>query len=135
MEKPGKLIPVPTAETAEFWAGCKRGELRLQRCADCGQYQFPPQTFCRHCSGNNLRWVTVSGRGKVLSYTIVHWSPNPAYAADAPYSLGLIQLDEGPRMLSNIVGCLPGEVRIGMAVAVLFEPCGPDIILPKFKPV
>jgi uncharacterized protein len=134
-DKPGKLIPVSTAETEAFWAGCKQGELQFQRCGACAHYQFPPQTFCRHCAGDNLRWVTVSGRGKVLSYTIVHWSPNPAYAADAPYSLALIQLDEGPRMLTNIVGCPPGEVRIGMAVAVVFEQCSPNIMLPKFKPV
>ncbi len=135
MDQPGKLIPVPTQETAEFWNGCKQRELRLQRCADCGQYQFPPQSFCVHCSGDNVRWVPASGLGKVLSYTIVHWSPNPAYAADAPYSLALIQLDEGPRMLTNIVGCPPGEIRIGMEVAVVFEQCGPDILLPKFRPV
>jgi uncharacterized OB-fold protein len=135
MDKPGKLIPVPTKETAEFWAGCKQHELRLQRCASCGRYQFPPQSFCRHCSGDKLSWVVSSGRGKVLSYTVVHWSPNPAYAADAPYSLALIQLDEGPRMLTNIVGYSPGEVRIGMEVTVTFQQCSPDIMLPKFKPV
>ncbi len=134
MDKPGKLIPVPTEETAEFWAGCMQRELRLQRCMSCNKYQFPPQGFCRHCSANNLNWTAVSGRGKVLSYTIVHWSPNPAYAADAPYSLALIQLDEGPRMLTNIVGCPPAEVRIGMEVAAVFEHCAPDITLPKFKP-
>ena len=135
MDQPGKLIPVPTQETAEFWAGCKERQLRLQRCADCGQYQFPPQFFCAHCSGGKLNWVATSGRGKVLSYTIVHWSPNPAYAADAPYSLALIQLDEGPRMLTNIVNCPPDQIRIGMEVAVEFEQCGPDIMLPKFRPV
>ncbi len=135
MDKPGKLIPIPTDETAEFWAGCRRRELRLQRCAACKQYQFPPQSFCRHCSGDEVSWVATSGRGKVLSCTIVHWSPNPAYAADAPYSLALIQLDEGPRLLTNIVGCQPGEVRIGTEVAVVFEQCTPEIMLPKFRPV
>jgi uncharacterized OB-fold protein len=134
MDQPGKLIPVPTLETQEFWAGCKRGEVRLQRCADCGRYQFPPQNFCANCSGGKISWQTVSGRGKVLSYTIVHWSPNPAYAADAPYSLALIELEEGPRMLTNIVGCPPDSVNIGMKVAVTFEQCGADIMLPKFKP-
>lgn len=135
MDQPGKLIPVPTPETAEFWAGCNQRELRLQRCTDCGKYQFPPQSFCRHCSSNKLSWTVSSGRGKVLSYTIVHWSPNPAYAADAPYSLALIQLAEGPRMLTNIVGCPPGDIRISMEVVVTFEQCGPDIMLPKFRPI
>jgi uncharacterized protein len=131
--EPGKLIPVPTAETQAFWDGCKQGQLRLQRCAACGQYQFPPQAFCRHCASGDVRWVAVSGRGKVLSYTVVHWSPNPAYAAHAPYSLALIELDEGPRMLTNIVGCPPGEVSIGMVVSVIFEQCGSDIMLPTFE--
>ena len=134
MDQFSKLIPVPTQETAAFWDGCKERELRLQCCSDCGQYQFPPQSFCRHCSGDNLTWVATPGRGKVLSYTIVYWSPNPAYASDTPYSLALIQLDEGPRMLTNIEGCPPGQVRIGMEVAVVFEQCGPDIMLPKFRP-
>ena len=134
MDNPGKLIPVPTPETAEFWAGCMKRELRLQYCAGCGRNQFPPQSFCRHCSSDNLTWAVASGRGKVLSYTIVLWSPNPAYAVDAPYSLALIQLDEGPRMLSNIVGCPPDDVRIGMEVAVVFEQCAENIMLPKFTP-
>ncbi|HEY2106061.1 MAG TPA: OB-fold domain-containing protein, partial [Candidatus Binataceae bacterium] len=79
-------------------------------------------------------WQVTSGCGKVLSYTIVHWSPNPAYAAAAPYSLALIRLDEGPHMLTNIVGCPPDGVSIGMKVTVVFEQCGLDITLPKFKP-
>ena len=87
-----------------------------------------------HCAGDHLGCKVASGRGKVLSYTTVHWSPNPAYAADAPYSLALIRLDEGPHMLTNIVGCPPGEVRIGMEVAVVFEQCGAGIMLPKFRP-
>jgi uncharacterized OB-fold protein len=135
MANPGKLIPVPTEETAEFWRGCQQGELRIQRCGDCWRYQFPPQDFCRYCSSVKLAWTAMSGRGKVLSWTIVHWSPNPAYAADAPYSLALIQLEEGPRMLSNIVGCPPGPIQIGMQVKVEFEQCSPQILLPKFRPI
>ncbi len=135
MDAPGKLIPVPTQETAPFWEGCKAGELRLQRCADCGRYQFPPQSFCRSCAGGRLAWSATSGCGKVLSYTIVYWSPNPAYAADAPYSLALIQLNEGPRMLTNVTGCPPRQLQIGMEVKVVFEQCGPAIMLPKFQPL
>jgi uncharacterized protein len=132
---PGKLIPVPTEETAEFWRGCQHGELRIQCCDDCGRYQFPPHSLCRHCSSTKIEWTTASGRGKVLSWTIVHWSPNPAYAADAPYSLALIQLDEGPRMLSNIIGCPPHPIQIGMQVKVEFERCSPEIMLPRFRMV
>lgn len=133
MDKPGKLIPVPTPETAPFWEGCKKSELRLQRCAGCGHLQFPPQSFCAACLGERLVWVKATGRGTVLSYTVVHWSPNPAYAADAPYVLALIALEEGPRMLTNIVSCAPTDVRIGMTVAVTFEPCTEEIALPKFR--
>jgi len=130
---PVKLIPVPTPETLPFWEGCRKGELRLQRCAACGQVQFPPQSFCAACLGENLTWFKAVGRGTVLSYTVVHWSPNPAYAADAPYVLALIALEEGPRMLTNIIGAPPGEVRIGIAVTVTFENCSPEIALPKFR--
>jgi uncharacterized OB-fold protein len=141
MDKPGsvapasvpvKLIPTPTAETLPFWEGCNQGELRLQRCSDCGHIQFPPQSFCAACLAGNLAWFKASGSGTVLSYTVVHWSPNPAYAADAPYVLALIALEEGPRMLTNIVRTPPAEVRIGMATVVTFENCAPGIALPKF---
>ncbi len=133
MDKPGKLIPIPTEETLPFWEGCRRGDLLLQRCAGCGHLQFPPQSFCTACLGENLEWIKASGRGSVLSYTVIHWSPNPAYAADAPYVLALILLEEGPRMLTNIVDCPPGEVRVGMAVKVTFEDYSPEIALPKFR--
>ena len=133
MDKPGKLIPEPTAETLPFWQGCKNGELLIQRCTGCGHLQFPPQSFCAACLGESLEWTKASGRGTVLSYTVVHWSPNPAYAADAPYVLALIVLEEGPHMLTNIVDCAPDDVRIGMAVAVAFEHCSPEIALPKFR--
>jgi uncharacterized OB-fold protein len=133
MDTPGKLIPVPTAETVPFWEGCRNGNLLLQRCAGCGHLQFPPQSFCAGCLSEDMTWIKASGRGTVLSYTAVHWSPNPAYAADAPYVLALIGLEEGPRMLSNIVDCASGEVRIGMTVTAVFEDCGPGIALPKFR--
>lgn len=135
MDKPGKLIPIPTQETLPFWEGCRRGDLLLQRCAGCGHLQFPPQSFCAACLGENLTWIKVSGRGSVLSYTVIHWSPNPAYAANAPYVLALIVLDEGPHMLTNVIDCPPGEVRIGMAVTVTFVDCSPEIALPKFRVV
>jgi uncharacterized protein len=133
MDKPAKLIPSPTEETAPFWEGCMKGELRLQRCLACGHRQFPPACVCSACLHDNLEWITASGRGTVASYTVVHWSPNPAYGADAPYVLALIALEEGPRMLTNIVGAPPDTVRIGMAVKVCFEQCAPAVALPKFQ--
>jgi uncharacterized OB-fold protein len=133
MDKPGKLIPAPTEEALPFWEGCRKGELRLQRCGQCAHVQFPPQSFCAARLSDKLEWFQACGRGTVLSYTVVHWSPNPAYAADAPYVLALIALEEGPRMLTNIVGSPPGEVRIGTPVSVTFENCSPEIALPKFR--
>jgi uncharacterized protein len=133
MDKPGKLIPVPTEETQPFWDGCAKGALRIQRCIACGHRQFPPGPVCVTCLNDDLEWITAAGRGTVASYTVVRWSPNPAYAADAPYVLALIALEEGPRMLTNIVGSPPDAVRIGAAVAVSFEQCAPGIALPKFR--
>jgi uncharacterized protein len=132
-DKPGKLIPVPTKETVPFWEGCAKGELRIQRCIACGHRQFPPGSVCTACFKDSLEWLAASGRGTVASYTVVYWSPNPAYAADAPYVLALIALEEGPRMLTNIVGASPDSVRIGATVAVSFEQCAPGIALPKFR--
>ncbi len=114
-----------------FWEGCNQSELRLQRCADCSHVQFPPQSFCAAGLAGNLVWFKASGRGTVLSY-VVHWSPNPACAADAPWVLALIAPEEGPRMLTDIVGTPAAEARIGMATVVTLENCAPAIALPKF---
>ena len=130
-----KPIPVPTRETQPYWEGCKQHELRIQQCAACGHSQFYPRLYCTACMSERVEWVTASGHGTVLSFTIVYRPVTPAFAADVPYVVALITLDEGPQLMSNVVGCAPETVHIGMPVEVTFEDWTEEISVPKFKPV
>jgi uncharacterized protein len=133
---PTKNLPASTAETAEYWAGCRRHELLIQRCASCGEYQFYPRMLCTSCSARSLQWVRASGGGTVKSFTIVRRAVSEAYAADVPYVVALIRLAEGPTMMSNVIGCRAEEVRMGMPVEVVFEdwPGAGGVTVPKFQP-
>jgi uncharacterized OB-fold protein len=130
----GKFLPRPTPETATFWAGCREGRLLIQRCTACGQHQFYPRMVCTSCSSARLDWVEASGRGKVRSFTVVRRPVTEAYAADTPYVIALIELDEGPTLMSNVVDGDPARVSIGMPVEVLFEAWSDDITMPLFRP-
>ncbi len=129
-----KPVPVPTLETRPYWEGCQRHELRIQRCAACGQHQFFPRIYCSKCFSDRVEWVTASGRAKVLSFTIVRRPVSAAFAGEIPYVVALVTLDEGPTMMTNIVGCAPDQVEIGMPVEVTFEDWTEEISIPKFRP-
>jgi uncharacterized OB-fold protein len=130
----GKPIPAPTLETAPYWEGCKRHQLRIQRCTACNHYQFFPRIYCTKCFSDRVEWVDASGLGKVLSFTIVRRPVSPAFADEVPYVVALVTLDEGPQMMTNIVGCAPDEIAIGMPVEVVFEDWSETISIPKFRP-
>ncbi len=127
-----KPIPTPTLETAPYWEGCRRHQLRIQRCANCHQYQFFPRICCAKCFGKQVDWVIASGRAKILSFTIVRRPVSPAN--EVPYVVALVTLEEGPQMMTNIVGCAPEEVMIGLPVEVTFEDWSDTISIPKFRP-
>jgi uncharacterized OB-fold protein len=129
-----KPIPVPTLETTPYWEGCKQHQLRIQRCAACQHYQFFPRIYCTKCFSGRVEWVKASGRAKVLSFTVVRRPVSPAFADEVPYVVALVTLDEGPQMMTNIVGCAPDEVTIGMPVEVTFEDRSEAISIPKFRP-
>jgi uncharacterized protein len=128
-----KPVPTPTLETRPYWEGCKRHELRIQRCAACGQYQFFPRIYCASCFSDRVEWIEASGRGKVQSFTIVRRPVSPAFAGDVPYIVALVTLEEGPTMMTNIVGCAPEKVEIGVPVEVTFEDWTEEISVPKFR--
>lgn len=133
---PAKPLPRPAnrALTRPFWEAAKRHELVMQRCNTCSNWIFYPREQCPHCFSQNLGWAPVSGRGRVYAFTIVHQPGNPAFAADAPYVFATIQLDEGIRMVSNVVGIDPHEVRIDMPVVATFDDVSPEWTLVKFRP-
>ena len=129
VEKP---VPTLTHDSSEFWRRCSRDRLVLQRCNECGTTQYYPRNICIDCGSSKIEWVDSPGRGTVYSYTIVHRAPSAAFSQDTPYVLAIIELNEGPRMMSNIVDCNPAEVRIGMEVEVGFETRAEDVGIPTF---
>ncbi len=131
-----KPLPEVTPLTKPFWEASKRGELLLQRCKNCSTYIWYPRHICINCGSRELEWVKASGRGKVYSYTIVRQviGNSPEFSKEIPFVVAEIELDEGVRICSNIVGVKPEDVSIGMPVEVFFEECTPEISLPKFKP-
>ena len=131
-----KPIPKPTPETQDFWDGAQRGELRLQRCDACSATYFPPRPFCPKCSSRKVTSFAASGKGRLYSYNINH-RPAPGFEAEAPYAIAVVELDEGPRMMTNIVGLpqTPEALQLDMPVQVTFEQITDEINLPKFKPV
>jgi len=134
MSKASRPLPKPTPETQHFWDGTRVGELRLQRCGDCQHTYFPPRPFCPSCSSRSVDVIKASGRGRLLSYIINH-RPHPAW--DAPYSIAIVELDEGPRMMTNVVGCpqTPEALRLDMPLEVTFETVSDEVALPLFRPV
>ena len=131
----GKHFPRPTPVSRPYWEGCREGRLLLQQCGSCGKHQFYPRIMCSHCNGDTLAWVPASGQGTVSSYTVVRRPVSPGYAADTPYVIALIALAEGPTMMSNIIGCAPEAVTVGMPVEVSFEAWSEEISVPKFRPL
>jgi uncharacterized OB-fold protein len=130
---PTRFLPEPTPETRHFWEGALEGELRLQRCDECAHTYFPPRPFCPACASRSVSVYAASGRGTLHSYVINH---RPAPGFEAPYSIAIVELDEGPRMMSNIVDVeqTPEALELDMPLEVKFERVSDEIALPLFRP-
>lgn len=133
MLEPGRAKPKPTPETRHFWDGAKAGKLLLQRCGDTGRVYFPPRPFSPFTGTRNVEVVEASGRATLYSY-VIHHRPVPGFTP--PYAIAVVQLEEGPRMMTNIVGCpqTPEALVLDMPLQVAFEPMDEDITLPLFRP-
>jgi uncharacterized OB-fold protein len=127
-------IPHSDAMTEPYWAGARARRLLMPRCGDCGKYHFYPRSLCPHCSSAHLEWQQVSGAGTLYSYTIVNRAPSPAFAPEVPYVVAIVELDEGPHLMSNLVGCAPAAATIGMKLKVAFREVGENSVLPVFEP-
>lgn len=133
-----KPLPKISAETQAFWEGLKAHELRVQQCARCARYRFPPQKMCRHCNSLESNWTSVSGKGSVYSFVVPRQtSPGelPARGFEYPYAVALVELQGtgGVRIASSLLNCPVDEIAIGMAVEVNFEQATDEITLPKFQ--
>lgn len=133
MPAASKPIPRATPELAPFLAAAKRRHLVVQRCTSCGLLRFPPREICSSCWSREAEWTPVSGRGEVFSFYLMHQVYHPGFAAEVPYPVVVVALEEGPHLTSNLVECENHRIRIGMPVEVVFEDVG-DVTLPKFRP-
>lgn len=119
---------------APFWESVNAHAVRIQQCVDCSTLRFIPRELCPQCFSADAEWVPIAGRGEVFSYTIVHRAPTPAYQADAPYVIAHVTLAEGPRMIANLIGIAPEDVRIGMPVSITYFDVGEGKSLFAFTP-
>lgn len=127
---------IGTSQVAEpFWNASKEKRFVLQCCDGCEKFVFYPRDFCPHCFGESLSWRDVSGNGTIYAVSVMHKPGNPLMASRIPYAVAIVELDEGVRMLTNLVGCEPGEARIGMKVRVTWEALPDGKHLPLFEPV
>ena len=126
--------PVPTDVTRPFWDGLAADEVRLQRCAACAAWVFYPRPRCSTCLSDALEWHTVSGRGAVYSYTVARQATHPAFAAEVPQLLAIVELDEGVRVTSTMVDVEPDDLRIGLPVTPVFDHGDDGITLLRFRP-
>ncbi|MFQ5872710.1 MAG: Zn-ribbon domain-containing OB-fold protein [Dehalococcoidia bacterium] len=129
-----KPVPVVDEVSRPFWRGTKRREILLQKCRDCENLIYYPRPLCTKCFGSNFEWTRCSGYGTVYNYTVTYQSVISGFDEDLPYVFAIVELEEGVRVSSNIVGCSPEDVKIGMPVEVAFEEISEEVALPKFRP-
>jgi uncharacterized protein len=136
MSTPDAAPPLPevTPALAPFFAAARERRLVVQRCAGCETLRFPPRELCSTCLGTEATWESVSGRGEIFSYNVMHQIYHPAFARAVPYGVVVVKLAEGPKMTSNLVDCPIDRIKIGMPVEVVFDEVSSDVTLPKFRP-
>ena len=130
-----KPLPIPSPESRPYWDGLRERKLLMPHCDACGSFWFPPSLLCTHCNSSKWTWVAVSGRGRIFSYVVYHRVYHPGFANEVPYTVAVIELDEGPRMISNVIGIAPEKIACDMRVEVAYQPITETITLPKFKPI
>lgn len=135
-EKYAKPLPTPSPETQHFWDACKCHELWLPFCRPCQESYWYPRDFCPTCSSRDVEWRQSSGRGVVYTFAIHYRAFHPGWSNEIPYATALIDLEEGVRIFSNLIGIdpEPRAIRCGMPVEVVFEDVTPEVTLPKWRP-
>jgi len=129
-----KPIPEPDADSRQFWEACKEKRFIVQRCTECLTPRYPPSHFCPHCRSTSTEWIESAGEGSIYSWIVVqHPIPRELYGDEVPYVVALIELNEGVRIASNIIGCDPEDIEASAPVKVVFEEAREGVVLPKFK--
>lgn len=129
-----RFEPAESEVAAPFWEATKKRELALLWCRSCGRVIHYPRERCPACGSEKSEWRGASGKGEVYAFSVMHRPGNPAMADRVPYVVALVDLEEGARMMSNIVGCEPGAVRVGMPVTITWEELSDGRNLPLFEP-
>lgn len=129
--------PLPTinADNKEFWTGCRQHELRFQKCEECTHVRWPASLICPECHSRDAEWIVSSGSGVVYTYVVYHVAYHASFRDELPYIVAVVELEEGPHMVTNIVGCNPDEVVCDMPVEVTWDDITDEFSLPKFKPL
>lgn len=129
-----KPLPNVNDDNKEFWTGCKAHQLRFQRCQSCGHVRWPASMFCPLCLARKREWIVPKGKGRVYTFAVYHVAYHPGFEKELPYVVAIVELDEGLRLLTNIVGCPPEEVTCDIRVEVTWEDVTEEFSLPKFRP-
>ncbi len=129
------IPPKMDLESRLFWEYLKKNELRLQKCMECSRLRFPPYPACPYCGAPGGYWVSLSGKGKVYSWIVVNHSVDPRLKEDVPYAVALVEMEEGPRLLGRLVGCLLDEINGDMPVKGRFEIANEELTLLNFEPL
>ena len=133
-----KPLPAITNEAKPFWDAAAQQKLTIQRCQSCRAWVWTPRPLCNECGSDKVEWTPMSGKGEVYSFTVIRQvvgrAASKSFEPDIPYVIAWVDLEEGPRLITNIIGCPVDEVKLGMKVAVQFEQASEKIWLPKFKP-
>jgi hypothetical protein len=129
-----RILPVIDDLNRPFWDACREGRLTVQRCVDCDRLRYPIAPVCPHCMGRTWTWDTLSGAGRVYTFAVFRHAYNDAWRDRVPYTVAIVELDEGVMMMGDIAGISPDEVSVGMRVRVAFEPATPEITISRFVP-
>jgi uncharacterized OB-fold protein len=130
-----KPRPVLEGMTGEYYEFCGRGELRFQRCDACGVWRHPPRVLCAACGSPRWSWAPSTGRGTVFTWTVVHQAMHPAFGAEVPYAVIVVETDEGVRVVANLRDAPPDALRLGLPVEVAFEALDDTLTVPMFRPL
>jgi len=127
-------LPTPEGDTQRFWDGARDGKLLIKRCSGCGKRHFYPRPFCPHCWSADVDWEEASGKATIYTYSIVRQNDLPPWNERVPYVAAIVDLAEGPRMMTNVIGVDLEKVAVGMAVEVSFQKISDDVTIPVFRP-
>ncbi len=128
-----KPLPEMQGNSKEFYQWCRRGDLRFQRCTECQVWRHVPREMCAKCGSDEWKWVKSRGKGTVFTWTVAERPMHPAFVDDIPHAPVVIEMDEGVRIVSEVIDCEPADLEIGMRVEVAFAKVSDEVTLPKFR--